>query len=160
MDVPPQLIRLGSLLSEERLRLKLQPPAEGPGDESPNEKPDAEVEGGSIGVTGLVQVAQRDPALYAILEPLSACGHRRTHHHHSYDADRRYSHLVTSFVLYACSYQLSALSVSQVLDQKRRVGRNAGGFRCFVACSYAYASAMSLGSLQAVPMNDRPTGRP
>jgi hypothetical protein len=39
------------------------------------------------------------------------------------------------------------------------VFRNFGGRRCFVACSYAYASAMSFSSDHAPPMNEIPTGR-
>src|SRR3954469_12410606 len=38
-------------------------------------------------------------------------------------------------------------------------GRNVGALRCFVACSYAYASLISVGSLHARPKNDKPTGR-
>ncbi len=41
-----------------------------------------------------------------------------------------------------------------------RCGANVGGWRCFVACSYAYASLISVGSLHARPKNDIPTGRP
>lgn len=40
------------------------------------------------------------------------------------------------------------------------VGAKAGGLRCFVACSNAYASLINVGSLQARPMNDIPTGKP
>lgn len=40
------------------------------------------------------------------------------------------------------------------------VGMNVGGRRCRVACSNAYASAISRASLQAGPMNEMPTGSP
>src|SRR6185369_89271 len=43
---------------------------------------------------------------------------------------------------------------------RSEVGVNAGGRRCFVACSYAYASLISSGSLQARPKNEIPTGKP
>src|SRR5262245_55023759 len=43
---------------------------------------------------------------------------------------------------------------------KSAVGGNAGGRRCFVACSKAYASLISSASLHARPMNERPTGWP
>src|SRR5690242_8993641 len=39
-------------------------------------------------------------------------------------------------------------------------GRNRGGRRCFVACSYAYAIVSSVGSLYAEPKKEIPTGRP
>jgi hypothetical protein len=42
----------------------------------------------------------------------------------------------------------------------RAVGANVGARRCFVACSYAYASEMSFASLHAPPMKEMPTGRP
>jgi hypothetical protein len=40
------------------------------------------------------------------------------------------------------------------------VARNLGTFLTFVACSKANASLISVGSLQAGPMNERPMGRP
>ena len=39
-------------------------------------------------------------------------------------------------------------------------GAKLGGRRCFVACSYAYAILISVGSLHARPMNDSPSGSP
>src|SRR6516162_965516 len=40
------------------------------------------------------------------------------------------------------------------------VARSVGVSRAPAACSYAYASAISLGSLHAGPMKDSPTGSP
>ena len=50
--------------------------------------------------------------------------------------------------------------ISFRLTRTSVTGRNRGGLRCFVACSKAYASFRSTGSLQARPKNDIPTGRP
>src|SRR5215468_12393286 len=41
-----------------------------------------------------------------------------------------------------------------------QVARSAGMSRAPAACSNAYASAISLGSLHRGPVNDRPTGSP
>src|SRR5215470_1301996 len=41
-----------------------------------------------------------------------------------------------------------------------QVARSAGTSRAPAACSNAYASAISLGSLHRGPMKDRPTGSP
>src|SRR5215471_19391370 len=41
-----------------------------------------------------------------------------------------------------------------------QVARSAGMIRAPAACSNAYASAISLGSLHRGPMKDRPTGSP
>jgi len=43
---------------------------------------------------------------------------------------------------------------------KSAVALNAGGRRCRVDCSYAYAILINVGSLQARPKNEIPTGRP
>ena len=40
------------------------------------------------------------------------------------------------------------------------LGKNLGAWRAFVACSNEYASLISVGSLQARPKNEIPTGRP
>src|SRR5271157_2256604 len=40
------------------------------------------------------------------------------------------------------------------------VARNRGGRRCRVACSNEYASLIRVGSLQARPKNEIPTGKP
>src|SRR2546427_4691806 len=40
------------------------------------------------------------------------------------------------------------------------LGKNCGDLRNFVACSNAYASLISVGSLHARPKNEIPTGRP
>jgi|GEM_PF-4314080 len=40
------------------------------------------------------------------------------------------------------------------------VARNRGATRALVSCSNAYASFIRVGSLQAGPKNDRPTGSP
>jgi hypothetical protein len=39
---------------------------------------------------------------------------------------------------------------------KSAEGAKVDGLRCFVACSYAYASSMSVGSLRALPEKEIP----
>src|SRR4029453_16835855 len=57
----------------------------------------------------------------------------------------------------------AVIAMLRTLPRRRRYGvvaRYCGGRRALVACSNAYASLRSVGSLQARPMNVSPTGSP
>src|SRR6266516_6312083 len=58
------------------------------------------------------------------------------------------------------SRRLSPPSAGPTAVGGGQVARSAGMSRAPAACSNAYASAISLGSLHRGPMNDRPTGSP
>jgi hypothetical protein len=68
------------------------------------------------------------------------------------------------FIVRVCSIESCKETKCVLLGSRQvhkcAVGRNSGDFRNFVACSNAYASLISVGSLQALPKKEMPTGRP